>query len=244
MPIIQILLGWLLMIIVVLVLLGLAAVAMVSLFKGWIPIFWASIVAAIGVVCAVICSVLVVESIPKWFPGDFPFLTTPPIENDLFGSYVLDKRSAAMLKKKGYTNLNAEIVLNKDKTLIITNMPHLWLFGSDYRPGYDNCTGPWHVQKLPGRSGQYIVNVHSYSYSSNSAMLTDPVNGVWNLTPFLGIAAKTKGRSDYALAVELNNGDEGALLFVKTMASPRGSESTGSNSLKERSPEHLAAPAR
>jgi hypothetical protein len=74
MPILQILFTWFLIVLVVLVLLGLAGVAMVSLLKGWIPMFWVSIVAAFGVVCAVVCTVLIVGLIQTWFPGDFPYL--------------------------------------------------------------------------------------------------------------------------------------------------------------------------
>jgi hypothetical protein len=217
MPILQILITWLFLVIIVLTLAGLTVLGFIAFLKGWTPVLWGSIIAAIGIVSAVVCAVLLMGFVDVWYKGEFPFLRTPPIERDLPGLYVLDKGTAHMLSQKGYTNLSAKILLKNDKTFEISEMPHLWLYGSDYRAGYDSCVGTWRIEKPRTGTSVYSVTAWISNYSTNSAFLKDTGKGFGGLGfVHLGIADKTTKRPDYALAVELNVGDEGYLFFVKS----------------------------
>jgi len=200
---------------VFLILCFVAAFACVSTFaviawvKKWHRVKWVATILTLGVG---IVGVLLFSGQLR-FEGEFPFQREPPINEDIPGIYVLAEGSARMLADKGYTNLTAQINLRKDKKFEIQDMPHLWLYGSSYRAGYDSCQGTWKVAK-PGRVYDIIATIESYS--TNSAYERDPDKGYGTLgfVP-LGIAAKTKARPDYALAVPLNHGDEGNIIFVK-----------------------------
>ena len=198
--------------------LGCTAVALLAFcilawVKKWKIFKWISSVATVivGAACVLLNFALTTE-------GERPFLRKAPVEKDIPGVYVLDADSAAGLMSKGYTNLSVQVSLKEDRTFEIRQVPHLWLYGSSYRAGYDTCFGDWRIVKPVGTT-RYSVRASFSRFEVDSAYLGDTDKGDGTLGRVLfDIVAKTKQRPYYGLAVPLNCGDEGYIFFRRLNA--------------------------
>jgi hypothetical protein len=189
---------------------ALFAFSVLAWAKKWKVLKWLSTAATFitGAACLLLNYALTTE-------GDRPFLREPPIMGDIPGVYALEADSAADLAAKGYTNLSAQVSVKGDGTFEIRQMPHLWLYGSTYRAGYDTCHGKWKIKKTSG-GGRYYLAAWFDAFDVGSAYTTDTQKGSRWVS--LDLIAKTKKRPDYSLAVPLNCGDEGYIFLRKLNA--------------------------
>ncbi|HEX4343397.1 MAG TPA: hypothetical protein VH255_08395 [Verrucomicrobiae bacterium] len=194
------------------ILLGLIVLIIVAWKKKWKRVKWGASILLVGLL--VFGHLYDTDQI---FRGEFPFQRERPIEADIPGTYVLLPERANSLKAQGYTNVSAQIILRKDKTFEIRDMPHLWLYSSSFRDGYDTCSGTWEIE-VPIGSKTYSVVPQIEHFSETSAINQEKDKEYSLAGVILDIADKTKVRPDYALAVPLNWGDEGYLIFVKQKA--------------------------
>jgi hypothetical protein len=166
---------------------------------------------------------------------EFPELRVPPDANSLPGTYLLNSRSAErLMDQDGYRDISASIELKANYTFEAKRMPHEWLDVFMYKSIrgtnlYDNCSGTWVVER--NRYGVYSVLLYISDFSADSAFAhgegykklqadvadqrkrgsTTNLGAVWGL----GITGLTKSRKEYGLAVPLNHGDHGYIIFDK-----------------------------
>lgn len=145
--------------------------------------------------------------------NEFPYLYNPPDQWALPGTYVLVPDSVTRLQEMGYSQFNAKITIKGDGTFEASSMPGDWIDDVSSKHGYDNCSGTW---KPEGLSDRYFIILTILKFSADSAFNSNG-NFKGHEPPliFLGIADRTPERKQYALAVLLNNEDDGCLIFVK-----------------------------
>lgn len=136
----------------------------------------------------------------------FPYLRQPPDKEAIPGTYALSYFSTDLLKKNGFFDFTATLTLRNDGTFRAETMPHIWFDGRIN--GYDTFDGKWEIDKL---SRVYDVILSEFKFTAGSVYSSPPEYA----TIFAGIADRTPSRPDYALAVPINHGDEGYLIFVK-----------------------------
>ncbi len=138
--------------------------------------------------------------------NELPYLKTPPVTADLVGIYQLDASSYSKASSFGYSELTtAVIILKSDGKFETTAMPPNWMSRQSWK-GYDSRRGTWKVVR---ERSIYKVEFQAAHIAPNSPRPPD----TYSQSIIAGIAAKTKTRHDYVLAVPPGDDDDGHLIF-------------------------------
>lgn len=146
---------------------------------------------------------------------EYPFLEQLPPESELVGTYTLLPHSQQRLTEMGFPTKNGTIQLDANGTFHAV-VPHVW-WGPELTD-YDTCSGDWVLEQPVWKSKNYHVILHIDSVSPGSVYWSckDHPSPKPKGSVSLGIADRTEERDEYALALPLNNGDHGYLIFLKT----------------------------